>query len=78
MKAILKIIVQVVHVVSFCGVLLVGALGVIYEIIGHVKFEQMLSAIGITKGFERVWIVSVIFLSLLIITYVIKKKVFAN
>lgn len=78
MKAILKIIVQVVHVVSFCGVLLVGTLGVIYEINGHVKFEQMLSAIGITKGFERVWIVSVIFLSLLIITYVIKKKVFAN
>ena len=78
MKEVFKKIVQVEHVLSFCGVKLVGVLGAIYEIIGHAKFEQILSTIGISKGFERIWIVSAIMLLLLIITYFIKAKLLAN
>ncbi len=70
--------VQVVHVLSFCGVLVCGVLGVVYEIIGHAKFEQALSAIGISKGFERFWVVSAIMLFLLITTYFIKIKLFSR
>ena len=77
MKEILKMIVQVVHVLSFCGVILSGTLGAVYEIIGHAKFEQVLSAIGISKGFERIWVVSAIMLLLLITTYFIKAKLFS-
>ena len=77
MKEILKMIVQVVHVLSFCGVILSGILGAVYEIIGHAKFEQVLSAIGISKGFERIWAVSAIMLLLLITTYFIKAKLFS-
>lgn len=77
MKNTIKIIVQVIHVLAFCGVILAGILGTIYEIIGHVNFEQMLSAIGISKGFERVWAVSAIMLILLITTYYIKSKLFS-
>lgn len=77
MKEIIKMIVQVVHVLSFCGVIFSGVLGVVYEIIGHAKFEQVLSAIGISKGFERIWVVSAIMLLLLIITYYIKAKLFS-
>jgi hypothetical protein len=77
MKEILKMIVQVVHVLSFCGVILSGILGAVYEIIGHAKFEQVLSAIGISKGFERIWVVSAIMLLLLITTYFIKAKLFS-
>ena len=77
MKEIIKIIVQVVHVLSFCGVILSGILGAVYEIIGHAKFEQVLSAIGISKGFERIWVVSAIMLLLLITTYFIKTKLFS-
>lgn len=76
MKEIIRSIVQVVHVLSFCGVILSGVLGAIYEIIGHAKFEQILSAIGISKGFERIWIVSAIMLFLLIATYFIKTRLF--
>lgn len=74
MKEIIKMLVQAVHVLSFCGVILTGVLGAVYEIIGHVRFEQMLSAIGISKGFERIWVVSAIMLVLLIATYIIKTK----
>ena len=77
MKEILKIIVQIVHVLSFCGVMLSGILGTVYEIIGHAKFEQLLSAIGISHGFERIWVVSAIMLFLLITTYFIKAKLFS-
>lgn len=76
MRAIIKIIVQAVHVASFCGTILTGVLGAVYEIIGHAKFEQVLSAIGISKGFERIWVVSVIMLLLLVTTYFVKAKLF--
>lgn len=77
MKEIIKMILQVVHVLSFCGVILSGVLGAVYEIIGHAKFEQILSAIGISKGFERIWVVSAIMLLLLVTTYFVKAKLFS-
>ena len=73
----IKIIIQVIHIVSFCGVTLVGLVGAIYEIIGHVKFEHILTILGITKGFERIWVIGIILLFLLIITYFIKVKLFS-
>lgn len=75
MKVNIKLIVQAVHVLSFCGVILSGVLGAVYEIIGHAEFEQMLSVIGISQGFERIWVVSAIMLVLLITTNIIKTKV---
>ena len=78
MKGMLKVVVQIVHVVSFCGLMLAGVLGVIYEIVGHAKFEQMLSMIGISKGFERIWMFGAIMLFVLIITYYIKVRLLAN
>lgn len=77
MKEIMKVIIQVIYVLSFCGVILSGVLGAVYEIIGYAKFEQILSTIGLSKGFERVWIVSTIMLFLLITTYFIKAKFFS-
>lgn len=74
MKDIIKVIVQVIHIVSFCGVVLVGALGILYEIIGYAKFQQILSAIGMSKGFERIWGIGIITLFLLILTHLIKAK----
>lgn len=78
MKEIFKIIVNVVHTLSFCGTMLAGALGALYEIIGPVKFEEMLSAMGISKGFERTCAIGWIMLLLLITTYFIKIKFFVN
>ncbi len=40
MKEILKMLVQAVHVLSFCGVILSGVLGAVYEIIGHADLNR--------------------------------------
>lgn len=72
MKEAFKIIVQVVRILSFGGVIFTGVLGVLYEILGHAKFEQILSTIGISNGFERTWIVSAIMLIVLVVTCFIK------
>lgn len=77
MRVIIEIIVQVVHVLSFCLLMFVGVLGAVYEIIGHAKFEKILSLIGVSKGFERIWIVGIIMLLLFITTYFIKVKLFS-
>lgn len=78
MKLIFIKIVSVVHTVSFCGVILAGALGALYEIVGYAKFQDMLSAMGISKGFERIWAISAILLLLFIATYFIKNKISGN
>ena len=69
-----KRIVKFVHTLSFCGTLIVGALGNVYELVGHAKFEQMLSGIGISNGLGWLWIVFVVMLLLLIATHFIKEK----
>lgn len=56
MKDVIKTFVQIVHILSFGGLLLCGALGVVYEIIGPAKYEQLLSSFGISNGFERTWL----------------------
>ncbi len=74
MKKVIRMIAKVVHISSLCGVMIVGVLGVIYDIVGHAKFEQILSDFGISKGFESMWIVGAIMLLLLIVTHYIKEK----
>ena len=78
MKEIIKMIVQVIHIISICGSMLSLILGAVYEIIGYAKFERMLSAIGVSKGVERFWVISAIMLVLLITTYFIKTKLFSR
>lgn len=74
MKDILKLFVKIIQVVSFCGLMLTGVTGVIYEILGFAKFERLLSSIGIPNGLQRVWIFGTIMLLLLIATSFIKDK----
>lgn len=69
-----KHIVKFVHILSFCGTLIVGALGIVYELVGYAKFEQMLSGIGISNGLGWLWIVGAVMLLLLIATHFIKEK----
>ena len=78
MKDVIKTVVQIVHILSFCGTLFCGVLGVAYEIIGPVKYKQLLSSFGISKGFERTWIWAVVMLILLLSTYFMKAELLSN
>ena len=78
MKDVIKTGVQIVHILSFCGTLLCGVLGVVYEIIGPVKYKQLLSSFGISNGFERTWIWAVVMLILLLSTHFIKAELLSK
>ena len=74
MKKVIRTIVQALHILSFCVLTFVGLLGVVYEIIGYAKHQQILSAIGISNGLQLAWCVGGGSLLLLILTHFIKEK----
>lgn len=74
MKETLRILVHVVEILSFCGLMLAGMLGLLYEITGHARFVQILSSIGISQGFERTWILGAIMLLVLIVSHFVSIK----
>ena len=78
MKKIIRITIQVVHILSFCGAIFACVLAAVYEIIGPVYFEKILSIIGISNGSEWFKVICVIILLLMIITYYIKAKLFTK
>ena len=78
MKDVIKTGVQIVHILSFCGTLLCGVRGVVYAIIGPVKYKQLLSSFGISNGFERTWIWAVVMLILLLSTHFIKAELLSK
>lgn len=71
-------VVQIVYILSFCGTLLFGMLGVVCEIIGYGKYNQWLSLFGVSNGFERTWLWAAVMLILLISTHFIKAKLLTN
>ena len=75
MKEITILIIKIIHIISLCGLVLMGILGAIYEIIGHAKYEQLLSTIGVHSGFHRTWIVFIILIIVCIITYFAKENI---
>ena len=74
MKDVIKTFVQIVHILSFGGLLLCGALGVVYEIIGPAKYEHLLSSFGSCNGGERTGMWAVMMLILFRSTQFIKAK----
>lgn len=74
MKHILGMIVRIIHILSICSLVLLWILSVVYEIVGHAKFELILSAIGISNGFKWTWIAIAIAVALFVLTFFIKKK----
>ena len=74
MKNILKYAINTIHIFSFLVTMLVGVAGILYEIVGRVKFEQLMDKLHITNGVKSTWVVGSIMLFLLIITAFIKDK----
>ena len=45
------------------------------DLLGHAKFEKILSVIGITNGFNKIWAVSIVSFLVWCVLYYIKFKV---
>ena len=64
---------RVLVAISIIGAIIFGLLGAIYEIVGHAKFEQLLSSIGISNGFRLLYIFGIAVLMLLIISCLVNR-----
>ena len=78
MKNILRTVLNILHAVSFSIWIFMGGLGVVYELLGHAKFEKILSVIGITNGFNKIWAVSIVSFLVWCVLYYIKFKVLGS
>lgn len=76
MKEILRIVLLVTNILSFVLVLLFGATGIIYELLGPASYEQFLAKLKIPWSFEHIWLFEFVCLVILIITYFLRKKYF--
>lgn len=74
MREILRIVLLIINIIAFAFVLLFGATGVIYEIFGPSGYEKMLNKFKIPWEFERIWLFMFVCLTILIITYFLRKK----
>jgi len=70
----MEIFFQIVYTTSLCGMAIGWVLGIIYEIIGPVKFAQILESLGIHISITQIWLIFAIMLVLLIISYIVKTK----
>jgi len=73
-KDIVKVFLFVMNIISFVLVAIFGLAGLVYEILGPSKFEKLLARLNIPWTFERVWNVSFICLVVLIVIYILRKK----
>lgn len=75
MKNVFSAIINILHTASFSIWIFMGAVGVIYELLGHAKFEKILSAIGVENGFSKIWSISIVSFLIWCLLYYIKFKV---
>lgn len=76
MREVLRMILLITNIISFALVLLFGATGIIYELLGPANYEKMLEKLKIPWSFERIWLFMFVCLIILIITYILRKKFF--
>lgn len=78
MREVLRIILLITNIISFALVLLFGATGIIYELLGPANYEKMLEKLKIPWSFERIWSFMFVCLIILTITYILRKKFFGT
>ena len=76
MKEFINIILTIIIIVSFILVLLFGASGIIYDLFGPAYYEKILQKLKIPWGFESIWLFMFVCLTILIITYIMRKRLF--
>lgn len=76
MRKFLNIFLLIINIISFALVLLFGASGVVYELLGPANYEKILKKLKIPWSFERIWLFMFLCLIILIITYFLRKRFF--
>lgn len=74
MKEILKVGLLIINRLSFMCVLLFGATGIVYELLGPGRYEKILAKLRINWSFERIWLFVFVCLIISLVTYLLRKK----
>lgn len=74
MKVFLKYSILIINTISFICVLFLGIAGILYEIIGAAKFENLLLRIVPSCNYDKFWAVSMIILLIFIISFILRIK----
>jgi cytochrome c oxidase assembly factor CtaG len=77
MRNILRNTLLAINIISFGLVAIFGFTGIIYELFGPASYDKMLERLNIPWRFEQIWTFSLICLVVLIITYIMRKKLFS-
>ncbi len=78
MKETIKIILLIINILSFIIVAIIGLLGIVSEILGPAKFNDLLKSLNMPFDFNILWKLSIIFIPVLIITFILRKKFFGD
>lgn len=65
---------HVINIISFILVIILGIPGVVYEILGHQKFEKILENLHIPLSIDSFIVIGWICTAVLIISYILRKK----
>ena len=76
MKDVLKKVVSCINIVSAVILCVLGAIGVVCEIIGAGKFDALLATLNMPFGFTEYWYISMAALVVVILSFAIKSKCF--
>lgn len=78
MIKIVTMIVNAVYNFSIYVLIVLGIVGVLYEIVGYGKFQMIFATLGIENGFKFIWILGTIVIGLLVLTWIVKYKIFVH
>ena len=74
MKTFINTVLLVANIISWVVVVLFGAIGVYEQITGPAGVEKLLKKLNIPLSFNQVFIIGIISIVLLWVTYILRKK----
>lgn len=78
MRNIIERIIVVIHILSLLLAIILGAIGLVYEILGTNYLNSLFAKLGFIGSYEIYWVVSISILAVLIITGLTLKKLFKD
>lgn len=57
MKTVLRLGIVFIYHISFFMMILLGIIGILYEVVGYAKCQETMSQLGMPVGIKQYWIV---------------------
>jgi hypothetical protein len=75
-RKIIRFVLLMLNILSFGLVVLVGVMGIAYEMLEPASYEKLLEWFKISWDFEQIWTFSILCLVIFLVTYTVRRKFF--